>query len=224
MRRALLNQVDPPGRSLEFMLDPVSVVLSGGVGGWQEIEHPKRPSSVEYGGQPLQTLTIEALFDGWRQQASVEEPLRILNVWGRIPPGRREPAVLQFEYANHANQRWVLQDLDLGESLRREDGSRVRQYLTITLLEYRDAQVFLSPVKRAAPAPAKPGAPGKPSSGAKPAPSGRTYTVKGGDTLSKIAAKQLGKASRWPEIARLQTPPLRDPNRIRVGQVLRLPA
>jgi nucleoid-associated protein YgaU len=49
----------------------------------------------------------------------------------------------------------------------------------------------------------------------------RTYTVHKGDTLSKIAAAQLGKASRWTEIASLNN--IRDPNRINVGQVLNLP-
>jgi LysM repeat protein len=53
-------------------------------------------------------------------------------------------------------------------------------------------------------------------------PSGRTVTVRRGDTLSAIAARYLGRASRWPEIARLNG--VRDPRMLRVGQVLRLPA
>ena len=47
------------------------------------------------------------------------------------------------------------------------------------------------------------------------------YTVQPGDTLSGIAAAQLGGAHRWPEIARLTG--LADPNLIRVGQVVLLP-
>lgn len=222
--QAALRQVDPPGASIVFALEPSMVMVTGGVGGWEEIAHPKRPSSVEYMGQPLRSLTVEALFDGWQRQQSVEEPLRVLDVWGRIPPGRREPAVLQFAYANYAPSRWVVNGLEFGDSLRGSTGLRVRQYVTISLLEYRDTAVFVSPVKRAAPAPTKPGAPGRPSSGAAVKPSGKTYTVKAGDTLSKIAQSQLGKASRWPELARLQSPPLRDPNRLTVGQKLRLPA
>lgn len=220
--QAVLRQVDPPGSSVVFALEPSLVVASGGVGGWEEIAHPKRPSSTEYGGQPLRSLTIEALFDGWQQQQSVEEPLRILDVWGRIPPGRREPAVLQLDYANFGPLRWVVNGLDLGDTLRGATGLRVRQYVTITLLEHRDAELFISPVKRAAPAPTKPGSPGKPSSGPAVKPSGRTYTVRAGDTLSKIAHAQLGKASRWPEVSRLNG--LRDPNKLTVGQKLRLPA
>lgn len=49
----------------------------------------------------------------------------------------------------------------------------------------------------------------------------KTYTVKKGDTLSAIAQRELGAASRWPEIARLNAIPNFD--LIYPGQVLRIP-
>ena len=48
-----------------------------------------------------------------------------------------------------------------------------------------------------------------------------TYTVKKGDTLSKIAKALLGKASRYPEIAKLNN--ISNPNKISIGQVLKIP-
>ena len=48
----------------------------------------------------------------------------------------------------------------------------------------------------------------------------RTYRVKRGDTLSGIAAKKLGEANRWPEIARLNRDIVPDPDEIVPGQVL----
>lgn len=222
MSNATLAQVDPPGASLVFRLDPEQVTAGGGVGGWVEIAHPKRRSSTEYGGQPLRTLTVEVLFDGWRQQRDVENECRILDVWGRIAPGRREPSVLELRYGSYTGLRWVVNGLDWGAALRGAGGRRLRQYVTVELLEHRDAQLALKPVARAKPAPAKPATAGRPSSGTAVRPSGRTYKVKAGDTLSKIAQAQLGKASRWPEIARLNS--LRDPDKITVGQTLRLPA
>ncbi|HSU35505.1 MAG TPA: LysM peptidoglycan-binding domain-containing protein [Propionibacteriaceae bacterium] len=51
----------------------------------------------------------------------------------------------------------------------------------------------------------------------------RTYTVKRGDTLTKIAQKELGDANRWQEIFLLNRAIIRDPDRISVGQVLTLP-
>lgn len=53
---------------------------------------------------------------------------------------------------------------------------------------------------------------------AAPPPAARTYTVKSGDNLSKIAAAH---GTDWPTLARLNG--LADPNRIYPGQVLRLP-
>jgi LysM repeat protein len=47
------------------------------------------------------------------------------------------------------------------------------------------------------------------------------YLVQGGDTLSGIAQKKLGQASRWPEIAKLNH--VANPDLIFVGQKLRLP-
>jgi len=47
------------------------------------------------------------------------------------------------------------------------------------------------------------------------------YVVQPGDSLSTIAARRLGNAARWPEIA--QRNRLRDPSALLVGQVLDLP-
>lgn len=49
------------------------------------------------------------------------------------------------------------------------------------------------------------------------------YTVKAGDTLSKIAKAQYGDASRYPAIFEANKPMLKDPDKIFVGQVLRIP-
>ena len=53
---------------------------------------------------------------------------------------------------------------------------------------------------------------------------GGSYTVQSGDTLSAIAERQYGKASRWHEIFEANRDQIDDPDLIRPGQVLRLPA
>lgn len=50
---------------------------------------------------------------------------------------------------------------------------------------------------------------------------GRTYTVRSGDTLSRIAQRELGAGDRWRELIDLN--PGLDPARLHVGRVLRLP-
>ena len=54
-------------------------------------------------------------------------------------------------------------------------------------------------------------------------PQERTYTVKPGDTLSKIAKEMLGEAAAYMEIFNANRDQLDDPNRIVPGQVLKIP-
>ena len=67
------------------------------------------------------------------------------------------------------------------------------------------------------------------ATGAAPAgsPSGgqgeRTYTVKAGDTLSKIAKEMLGDTSAYMDIFNANKDQLSDPNKIKPGQVLKIP-
>lgn len=51
----------------------------------------------------------------------------------------------------------------------------------------------------------------------------RTYTVKSGDTLSKISKEMYGEASKYPQIFEANKPMLKDPDKIYPGQVLRVP-
>jgi nucleoid-associated protein YgaU len=60
-----------------------------------------------------------------------------------------------------------------------------------------------------------------PAAGA--AAAAKTYTVKAGDTLSAIAKQQLGDANAYMKIFEANKDQLSDPNKIKPGQVLRLP-
>lgn len=59
-----------------------------------------------------------------------------------------------------------------------------------------------------------------PSAGPEP----KFYTVVKGDTLSAIAQKEMGNASKYPAIFEANKPMLSDPDKIYPGQVLRIPA
>ena len=58
---------------------------------------------------------------------------------------------------------------------------------------------------------------------ARGAAGGRTYTVKAGDTLSKIAKEHLGNANAYMKIFEANKDQLSDPDKIKPGQVLKLP-
>jgi len=63
---------------------------------------------------------------------------------------------------------------------------------------------------------------------AKPASGGQgsqtTYTVKSGDTLSKIAKEHLGDANAYMKIFEANKDQLNDPDKIKPGQVLKIPS
>jgi LysM repeat protein len=52
---------------------------------------------------------------------------------------------------------------------------------------------------------------------------GRSYTVKAGDTLSKIAKEHLGDANSYMRIFDANKDQLTDPDKIKPGQVLKIP-
>jgi nucleoid-associated protein YgaU len=59
-----------------------------------------------------------------------------------------------------------------------------------------------------------------------PAPQATMYTVQKGDTLWEIAEKHYGKGqgAKYTEIVKANTPPVKDPDLIQPGWVLRIPA
>lgn len=61
------------------------------------------------------------------------------------------------------------------------------------------------------------------SQGAEPHAADRTYTVKSGDTLSRIAKEMLGDANAYMDIFNANRDQLSDPDKIKPGQVLKIP-
>jgi nucleoid-associated protein YgaU len=59
---------------------------------------------------------------------------------------------------------------------------------------------------------------------AAPVSSMKTYTVKAGDTLSKISREFLGDANEYMRIFEANKDQLTDPDQIKPGQVLKIPA
>jgi nucleoid-associated protein YgaU len=57
-----------------------------------------------------------------------------------------------------------------------------------------------------------------------PTAAGKTVTVKEGDSLSKIAKRELGDANKWPAIYDANRDKIKDPDMIHPGQVLALPS
>ena len=77
-----------------------------------------------------------------------------------------------------------------------------------------DIKVNQSAARSAAPAPAA----------ASASHTNETYTVQSGDTLSAIAKKLLGNANAYMDIFNANKDQLSDPDKIKPGQVLKIPA
>lgn len=212
-----LVPVQPAGPPLRFQYNPATIQPAGGVGGWGRRVRPKRPPAVEWEGEPEETLTFSLLFDGYEEGRSVEQDCQRLLRLGKKRAHLKPPPILELRYGNVGRgQLWVIDSLAWGDELRNRRLQRLRQEVTVTLLRYEEAEVTLTPTQRHRDRQGSRG--GSSGSGAD---RNRVYTVKAGDTLSSIAARKLGRAGRWPEIAKLNK--LRDPNHLRVGQRLRLP-
>jgi nucleoid-associated protein YgaU len=52
---------------------------------------------------------------------------------------------------------------------------------------------------------------------------GKTYTIKKGDSLSKIAKREYGDAQQWRRIYEANRDIIKDPDLIYPGQVVRIP-
>jgi nucleoid-associated protein YgaU len=75
----------------------------------------------------------------------------------------------------------------------------------------------------------KPGAQQQPGTQSIPQPtpakaSMKTYTVQSGDTLGEIAKRELGSANKYMDIFNANRDQLNDPDKIKPGQVLKIPA
>lgn len=183
---------------------PAEWGLNTGGAEYETRARPKRKPAVVFTGKTLVTATFEIVVgdgtsvvesDWWRLHHDFREPEALLRVVSQSWP--------------YPDRRFVLTDVTRGdlEPLHPRDVAqawrRTRFSAVVTLLEHVDADITVRRRER--------DRPGRQ----------RTYTVKAGDTLLSIAARELGSATRYTELAALND--IRDPRRLRPGQVLRLP-
>lgn len=222
--QVVFKQVRPKGQRLVAQLGDGFVVPEAD-SGWQVVARPKRKAFTTWDGHAPVTMTIPILFDGFRENRSVEQDINTLyGMMRKINQRVDEPPVVRLSGPiPYSRFQWVITSISPGEEIRRKkDGRRVRSFMEVTVLEYVPADVATT----AKASPAKAARDRKNRKGDKGdegrSPSGRTYRVKSGDTLAKIAVRFLGSAGEWRKIAKMNN--IRDPKRLKVGQVLRIPA
>lgn len=219
----------PPGPSHLFLLGEDPPALSRDIG-WEIIDRPRRKGAIEFTGITPFGLRISAVDSKSTSERSIEAELYRFEDGIVTPKGpRREPPIVRLEGPGLntiiRTHRWVLTKIIPGREERNPDGTRNLAFMELEFLEYVEATGITTVAQSQAMAAAdravarRDPAPTTPSGS--PAPSTRTYTVKRGDTLGAIATRELGSYKRWREIADLNG--IRDPRRLQIGQVLRLP-
>jgi nucleoid-associated protein YgaU len=187
--------------------------LTGGYGNWTQVLVPRADPLTQWSGRNLYTMDLDLVLDGYRQGRSVEPQIKALEALATRDPAMLTPPALRIYGAvPHPGLKWVIAGIDYTNTpatLRKyPSGERLRESVTVHLMEYREETTLVS-LPRAAATPAPP----------------TKYKIKRGDDLKKIAARRLGKSSRWPDIVKLNKG-LRGPKLAAsmVGKTIKVPA
>lgn len=233
-----IRSVDPPA-TITARLGADRPNVTQGYGGWTEVVRPQRSVMTVWSGSPSLRMDVSILLDGWGTGTSVERECSALERLGfpSASDGWPPRITIAAPGAQVPHQRlpWVIDTLTWGDALANKKGNRVRQQVTLSLLEYvsdvrvgNDSPTQLQQLKAMSAKAAQGGARKRivaaRARGTTYKPGTPGTVVAGffeGDDLLSIAAKELGDAKRWPEIAKLNG--IRDPRAIVPGQVIRIP-
>jgi len=214
-----------PTRSVVGRLGPNGAVPTEAYGGWTEVTRPRRVSLLVWQGRKPFRMSVNVVLDGFIDNDPIEMECQALEHMALPVSKGDEPAVVSIfgDGIPHVDLKWVIDDITWEDVIRRPDGKRLRQVLTLDLREHVESK-RLKEEKASSIARNKADAAKKKkqtTNKGKKTTKGKSYLVKSGDSLSKIAAHELGSAARWHEIADLND--IRTPKSIKVGQTLKLP-
>jgi LysM repeat protein len=210
------------GTDLTVAMGDGQARLTGGDGGWQIAKRWGLAPWTYWDSPEPYRQAIPILFggaDGGAGMDSQEARIGQLYSLMRSPGSRVPPPVVMISgtAVQRADIQWVVESIEQGDTRRRAgDGDRYLAAMTVNLLQYTAGNVLVerSPSRRAA---------SKGKQGTTGSRGRKTYTVKQGDTLPKIAARAdvYGDAGKWKAIAHANG--IRDPRSLKVGRVLKLP-
>jgi hypothetical protein len=177
--------------------------VNGGYGGWEEVSRPRKVGLTEWRGRSPFRLALPLLIEGFPTD-SVEVACSTLERMA-LPGAASEPpqVTIQKGAVPHSDLIWVIESLDWGDMVIYGDNNRVRQDVTVNLLQYVKADRL------------------NVKGGANPGTHPTTYTVKKGDNLRKAAVAVYGDPGKAKTLQ--QANGIRDPNNLTPGTVLRCP-
>ena len=127
---------------------------TGGYGGWDIVERPRRLSLTQWNGRPPVSMDIALVFDGFTDDKSVEGDCLDLERMAFHDADKFEPPptiTITGDAVPHSNLEWVITNITWGNVIRRSsDGRRTRQEATVSVVRYVDAdKVQMSAAQRA---------------------------------------------------------------------------
>lgn len=194
-----------PALALRVRLGADPPKLTGGTGGWSVVGRPRDVGMTIWDGVEPYQLSLSLMFDGWAAQQSQERALRALT---RVARGDSDspPGVLSVAGIPLPADDWIIEGIEFGDPIARNDGERLRQALSLTLREYVPPEYL-----RRRKSPSK--------------TSTKTVIVRAqrGDTPAKIAKRRHVKS--WTVIRDLNRKLVKKANQVlKTGTKIRVPA
>ena len=190
----VVTGVMPPHARVTLLTAPDAVSVTGGVGGWDDIERRGMEPVKTWRGGTTAQITLQGILHHQRRgmdAGDVGERITRLVSLGRRRGGDPHPTPviltgdIRHPLVDEGGQ-WVIQGISFGQPLRR-DGVILHQAVQIDLDNYR------------APSEIQPVPVGRTRAGGKPGVA-RKVTARRGDTLRVIAARELGNPARWVQV------------------------
>lgn len=199
------------GRRLDLHYAPQTIELGGWSPSFVDADRPGRQALTLRSGEPKPTMSFDALLAYPNPQQTVEHTLKALR---EMAASRERMSVI---FGPSAAGLWRLVGASVSsEELQEGTNAITRAVVSLSFTRAVDLTVKVGPMSGGVKPPTgRTGAP-------RPATAPRTYTVKAGDTLTGIAVRIYRSESRWRDIAKANG--ITDPRKLRVGQVLKLPA
>lgn len=194
MNRPQLHLISLDGQlDLKLNMGDGPATPTAGLAGYETVPRVRRKAMTAFSGLEPFSQDVPVMLDGFREGRSIERQLEKLEEFGgptkfhAYGPIHRAGDVYVFG-----------EDPEYGEAIRDEDGTLLRQRLTLKLMEFVSADVAGKRRSRE-----RTGVgPGRPL----------TYTTVGGDTAAKVAHKLYHDWTRWKEFGPKNG--IKDPHRV----------
>lgn len=171
--------------------------ITGGYGGWDVVDRPRKRGTVEYAGPDPLRMELEIVLDAWGwdiPRTNVNDDLKDLEDMASPRGENRPPPSIKVDgkaIPRDKSMSWVIDNISWGTSIVGTEGQVLRQTAQLQLIQ---ADIFeharkLGPTKIRAPRP--------PARGGRP-----PYRWKKGDTWARLAQRFMGDSKKAGELAR----------------------